>query len=71
METIRIDIVNPKAKSLLKNLADLNLIRIKKETSKSGLKALLAKFRKNAAYDISPEEIALEVEEERSNRYEK
>jgi hypothetical protein len=30
METIRLDIVNPKAKSLLKGLADLNLIRIKK-----------------------------------------
>ena len=31
METIRIDIINPKAKNLLKDLADLNLIKISKE----------------------------------------
>ena len=35
MESLRIDIVNPKAKSLLKNLADLDLIRIKQERIKS------------------------------------
>lgn len=28
METVQIDILNPKAKKLLKNLADLNLIKI-------------------------------------------
>jgi hypothetical protein len=71
METIRIDILNPKAKSLLENLVDLNLIHIKKEPSKSDFKALLAKLRKHSEYAISPEEIALEVEEERKIRYEK
>mgnify|MGYP007079444734 CR=1 FL=1 len=35
METIRIDILNPKAKSILKGLADLNLISFKKEKKKS------------------------------------
>ncbi len=35
METIRIDIINPKAKKLLKDLADLNLIKINKEKYKS------------------------------------
>lgn len=35
METIRINILNPKAKSLRKDLADLDLIRIKKEKVKS------------------------------------
>ncbi len=30
MESIKIDILNPKAKKLLQNLADLKLIKIKK-----------------------------------------
>lgn len=33
METIRVDILNPKAKKLLKNLMDLKLIRISKDDS--------------------------------------
>ncbi|MBI1288664.1 MAG: hypothetical protein GC178_13930 [Flavobacteriales bacterium] len=33
METIRIDILNPKAKKLLKDLMDLKLIRISEEGS--------------------------------------
>ena len=35
METIQIDILNPKAKKLLRNLADLNLIKINKEKEKT------------------------------------
>ena len=31
METIKIDILNPKAKALLKDLANLELIRIRKD----------------------------------------
>lgn len=34
METLQIDILNPKAKSLLMDLADLDLIRIKREEAK-------------------------------------
>ncbi|MDP2723227.1 MAG: hypothetical protein Q8O72_10750 [Bacteroidales bacterium] len=45
METIRIDILNPKVKSLLKDLADLDLIRIKKDKEKSEFKELLDRFR--------------------------
>ena len=46
METIRIDILNPKAKNLLKDLAELNLIKIKKE-KKSDFSNLLKKLRLN------------------------
>ncbi len=35
METIRIEILNPKAKNILKGLADLNLINIKKENKQT------------------------------------
>ena len=40
MDRLRIDIINPKAKKLLKDLEDLNLIPIKKMV-KSDLKRLL------------------------------
>ena len=71
METVRIDILNPKAKSLLKNLDDLNLIRIKKDNAKSELKELLVKFRINSDDAPSPDEINAEVESVRKARYEK
>ena len=41
--TIRIDILNPKAVNLLKNLADLNLISIK-EDSKKGFVTVLKNY---------------------------
>ena len=71
METIKVDILNPKAKSILKNLADLNLIRIKITREKSELKNLLAKLRINQNESPSLEEITSEVELVRKNRYEK
>ncbi len=71
METIRIDILNPKAKALLKDLANLELIRIRKETSKSDFSELLKKFRRKADKVPSLEEITLEVEAVRKARYEK
>ncbi len=71
METIRIDILNPKAKSLLNDLADLDLIRIKKEKVKSELKDLLDKLRINADAVPSSDEITEEVEAVRKDRYEK
>ncbi len=45
METIRVDIVNPKAKTLVKGLADLDLIRIKKENLNPEFKELLNRLR--------------------------
>ncbi|QTE23249.1 hypothetical protein [Polaribacter cellanae] len=71
METIRIDILNPKAKKLLKNLADLNLIKINVERGKSDFSFLLEKIRNKPYEDISLEDITREVEEVRSSRYEK
>jgi hypothetical protein len=71
METLRIDILNPKAKSLLKDLADLDLIRIKKEKVKSEFQDLLAKLRSQSADVPSLEEITTEVEAVRKARYEK
>ena len=70
METLKIDILNPKAKSLLKNLADLKLIRIKKDKTRSELKYLLDKLRKNADNAPTLEEITKEVEAVRKARYE-
>ncbi len=71
METIRIDILNPKAKSLLKDLADLDLIRIKKEKVKPEFKELLDKFRIDSDETPSMDEITAEVESVRKTRYEK
>ncbi|MCL6218911.1 hypothetical protein [Zunongwangia pacifica] len=71
METIRIDIINPKAKNLLKDLADLNLIKISKEKKKSDFSTLLKKLRTKCKDEISLEEITNEVEQVRKSRYEK
>jgi hypothetical protein len=71
METIQIDILNPKAKKLLRNLADLNLIKINKTKNKSDFSALLQKLRAKSSDEISLDEITDEVEKVRSSRYEK
>jgi len=71
METIKVDILNPKAKTILKNLADLNLIRIKSSKVKSELKDLLTRLRINQDESPSLDEITAEVELVRRNRYEK
>tara|TARA_R110002050_G_scaffold158191_2_gene286995 strand:+ start:22429 stop:22644 length:216 start_codon:yes stop_codon:yes gene_type:complete len=71
METIRIDIINPKAKNLLKGLADLNLIKINKEKYKSDFSTLLKKLRAKSNDEISLDEITKEVEQVRKSRYEK
>ena len=71
MESLRIEIVNPKAKSLIKNLADLDLIRIKKEKVKSEFTELLDRLRMHSDSVPSLEEITKEVESVRKARYEK
>lgn len=70
MESIRIDIINPKAKKLLKNLADLNLIKINQETNQSDFSNLLKKIRAQSDDEISLAEITKEVEQVRKSRYE-
>ena len=65
METISIEILNPKARQLLQDLADLNLITIK---PKPTLKSLLEKMRQDSDQILSLDEIASEVEEVRKAR---
>jgi len=67
METIKVDILNPKARKLLKDLADLDLIAIHKST-KSEFSDVLKKIRSNTETTPSPEEIAREVDVVRSRR---
>ena len=70
MESIQIDILNPKAKKLLQDLADMDLIRIKR-SRKSDFTALLTKFRSKPTESLNLEEITKEVEDVRKSRYEK
>ncbi len=68
MDTIQIDILNPKAKKLLKSLVDLKLIAIR-DTSKNGFADLLNKLRTQTESNPTLEEITKEVELVRSKRY--
>ena len=70
MTTLQVDILNPKAAKLLKNLADLNLIAIR-DTSKSGFATVLKKLRSKAKSAPTFDEITDEVELVRSKRYAK
>lgn len=70
METFRIEVINPKAKKLLKDLADLNLISIAKTTdNKEEFRAILSKLRSQADSAPSLDEITNEVESVRAARY--
>ncbi len=68
MDTIRINILNPKATKLLKDLAALNLISIQ-DVSKSGFAEVLKKLRAKSKTVPTFEEITNEVELVRSKRY--
>ena len=67
MEALQVQIINPKAKSLLLNLEEMNLIQI---GVKPMLSEMLAKLRRNEAEIPTPEEITEEVELVRQKRYE-
>lgn len=69
METLNIEIINPKAKSILKGLANLNLIRIQKNKPVNEFSELLKKLRKNSERSLSFDEITKEVEAVRKERY--
>ncbi|MDR9414694.1 MAG: hypothetical protein RI564_00320 [Gracilimonas sp.] len=70
METIKVDILDPKARKLLKDLVDSNMIAIR-PSSKKDLIAVLKRLRSKSASAPTTEEIAKEVEEVRSRRYSK
>ena len=70
METVTVEIVNPKAKRLLKDLADMNLITLGKSISpKVEFKKLLSSLRSKSESAPSLEVITREVELVRASRY--
>jgi hypothetical protein len=71
MEFYKIEIINPKAKKLIKNLAAMDLIRIKKDNSNSEFIQVLSRLRKDSENAPSLEEISQEVELIRKARHEK
>lgn len=72
MEALRIEILNPKVKTILKQLADLDLIAISKTDSPSvELKNLLKKLRSKSKEAPSLNEITKEIEIIRTERYAK
>jgi len=66
METISVEIKNPKARKLLNNLVELDLIAINPGAS---FTKVLAKLRKNEHQAPTLEEITAEVEFVRAKRY--
>ncbi len=69
--TLQVDILNPKAGELLKNLADLNLIAIQ-DTNNNGFLKVVNKLRTKAKNNPpSIEDITKEVEIVRAKRYAK
>lgn len=67
--TYQIDILDPKANKILKDLADRKLISILKSPDDSFMK-VVRRIRKKAAGDIpTMTQITKEVESVRSNRY--
>lgn len=69
MEQLNIEIINPKARRLLRDLERLNLISIKKMPEM--LSTLFARFKKDSEVEITDEEIIAEVEAVRKELYEK
>ena len=67
METLSIEIVNPRAMKILKELEGLNLINISKG-NKNDFTRLLKQLR-NKRHSISESDIAREVEIVRLKRY--
>ena len=68
MESLSVEIINPKAKTLLRNLAAMDLIHIKNQPT---LESILATLRRNEAYVPTLEEITQEVEFVRQARYDR
>lgn len=69
MTVITVELIDPRAKMLLEDLAKMNLIKIQEvETSKQRFSALLSRLRAREEEAPSLEEITKEVEEVRSER---
>ena len=68
MNTIQVNILNPKADIILKDMEKQNLIPIKR-TSDKNLRSVLNNLRSNAKTAPSLKEITKEVELVRTKRY--
>ena len=72
MSSIQIEILNPKANKLLKDLADLKLIAIKENSSNDNFLKIVRRIRNKAKADApSFADITKEVESVRAKRYAK
>lgn len=67
--TFQVDILNPKATQLLKDLADLNLISITEQADDNFLKTVKKLRKKATLTPPSYEEITQEMEIVRAKRY--
>lgn len=70
METLTIDIVNPKARKLLEDMEDMELITIRQNEAVERLEKLLGKIRNVPGPSPTYEEITKEVEIVRQQLYE-
>ena len=68
MDSLRIELLHPKASQLLDDLEDLNLISIKRE-KKTDFSRFLKKLRTKSKGKISDDIISKEVEFVRAKRY--
>ena len=69
MDTYQIEIIDPKAKTLLDDLANMNLITVKQVKPKELFKKLLDKVRSTDGNAPTLDEITKEVEAVRGDRY--
>lgn len=68
MRTLQIEILNPKAAKLLRDLEEMNLISIRK-SEKTSLTSILERLRSKEGDAPSLDEITKEVEIVRSKRH--
>ncbi|RYE35759.1 MAG: hypothetical protein EOP42_05810 [Sphingobacteriaceae bacterium] len=71
MQTIQVNVINPKAYKLLQDLAELDLISLGDVKENGFLKTVSELREKAATHSLSLDEITEEVESVRANRYEK
>ena len=71
MDTYQIEIIEPKAKRLLDELVNLNLIKFRRVEPMQQFQELVQKIRAKEDAPLSLEEITAEVELVRAERYAK
>jgi transcription initiation factor IIE alpha subunit len=70
MEILKVEILNPRAKKLLQDLAALKLIRFKDQVDlKTAFKELLVRLRTQKVSSSNLKQITREVEAVRQKRY--